>query len=206
MNESIKIFLLLLILLSLNCRQAQVTTGTTFFKTYGILQIPTNGLLKTEPQTINGVYLPFFQLSRSPALLFLDQGKTLAYVVLNDTLEVRAGDFVLVIGAANDGAPSAASFTSERVQVIHASHDLLERAAQDYGAMKEKLVKTAPSSSKLRLPERPDWLMVVDEPRGCAVAFFTAADLMFAAEINLVYDLSTGRLTAAYVDHFFKGE
>ena len=208
MNILIKILLLLLGLLSLNCRKPRVTTGTTFFKAHGILQIPTDGLArqKADLQTFDGVYLPFFELTRSPALLFIDRGKSLACVALRHELEAVAGDFVQVTGTMNDDTHPAASLVPERWQVVHASHPLLELAVQHYEAMKEKLSRTAPPSSKLHLPERPDWLLVVDESRQCAVAFFNAADLMHGVDINLVYDLATARLKAVYVDRFFKGE
>jgi hypothetical protein len=57
----------------------------------------------------------------------------------------------------------------------------------------------------LALPDEPDWLLVLDSANQRLVATLSLADLLYAGQIDLVYDLDQ-TLSAIYADHWFKGE
>lgn len=200
------------------CREnISVVTGTTYFEANHIRRSLANALSTGHKGFFQceGIYLPSFELTNSPALFYLSLENTVSYVPLTKALGNAPGDYVAVDGQVVKKSASAKSGNERFVDVLAVSRpqekwktqQFLDRAPADYLKGKEAIQKAiALPESKLRLPDSPEWLLVADIPRSRVIAFFAAADLMYAAEINLVYDLVSSRLTTVYAHQWFKGE
>lgn len=191
----------------------------TYFQAQKIKRFHTNAVDKISqqsPQHFSGVYWPyFFAIEKFPALQYLDDQNQLCFVLLSDSLDAPLGDYVTVTGARFDTLLSlghsytqkAAMLRVEKFKIEKITHHFLQRAQRDYVAAKDKLQEKArQEDSKLIWPNQPEWQLFVDARRSKVITYFAAADLMFALDVNLVYDLNDEELLDIYVREWFKGE
>jgi hypothetical protein len=93
------------------------------------------------------------------------------------------------------------------VRIVKESHTVLEKAEQDYFILKNELKKNAAQpGSKLVWPDMPEWQLFYDKTRSRFIAYFSTADLMYAADVNMVYDDNHFNLVQVYAREWFKGE
>ena len=125
------------------------------------------------------------------------------------------GDFVRVSGIVTDSVVSLGYSYTKSVNILKVqdysieqdTHKLLNYARIDYQTAKVQLKKqAAPAESKLVWPNEPEWQLFIDEQRSNGVLYFSTADLMYAADINFVYDLKSYNLVQVYAQEWFKGE
>ena len=167
-----------------SCRETvAVITGTTYFEANHIRRIPANALSAGQKGLLQfaGVYLPSFELTNSPVLLFLSPENTMFYVPLNKALQSAPGDYVAVDGEVVEKTGSAKSAAEHSIAVLSVgrsqnkwkTQQFLDRAPTDYLKGKEAIDQAiALPESKLRLPDSPQWLLIADLPHSRAIAFF----------------------------------
>ncbi len=201
-----------------SCRQTPALhPDTTYFEIYHIRAFPQNALSHAleAPLPQTGVFLYYFYaVKEMPALLFLNAQDQIEYVLLSDSLNVNIGDYVRLSGNVipssynlGDRNQTIQMLKASTVELLSPSNLILQNAKNEYLQRRLPLQETTRvANSKLELPEQPEWLMVVDETRSNVIVYFTAADLMYAAEINFVYDRKRGNLTDIYGKQWFKGE
>jgi hypothetical protein len=216
----LKTYLLALLLFAggFSCRETvSFITGTTYFEANHIRRIPANALSAGQKGFLQfeGVYLPSFEITNLPALLLISPENTMFYVPLNKALQSVPGEYVAVEGEVMEKSGAASSGVEYSIAVLSVgrsqnkwkTQQFLNRASVDYLKGKVAIQQAiALPASKLRLPDSPQWLLVADVPHSRVIAFFASADLMYAAEVNLVYDLVSSRLIEVYADQWFKGE
>jgi len=165
-----------------------------------------------EASGVFGTY--FYAVKSYPALLSIDPQNHLTYVLLHDSLNALLGDFITVSGVVVDSSlkvgATARTVKSmlkvQHVSIIKPSHKFLTAAQRDYEKYWAALSGRGPKNSRLVWPASPDWRLLVNDGTQQAVVFFSAADLMYALEVNFVYNMNNEKLDKVYVDERFKGE
>ncbi|MBN1464634.1 hypothetical protein JXA02_02655 [candidate division KSB1 bacterium] len=198
--------------------EPQVHVGTTYLREQRIKLPHVNGLDRVAKGTsmqIRGVYWPHFYAVRPwPAIVRINPSDQLEFVLLTDSLDVPHGDVVHLTGTPVDGVISGGVYEkkitmlhAEQFTIERATHKVLARAHRDYQTLRGQLhARAVQPGSKLAWPDQPDWQLIVDEKRATVVALFGAADLMYAVDVNLVYDLQGQKLQEIYAHEWFKGE
>jgi hypothetical protein len=211
-------FASLLLVAGFSCREdISVFSGTTYFEKKHIRRTPANALFagKKAFYHFEGVYLPFCDLADSPALFFISPENTVCYIPLNKALPQTAGDYVAVDGTVvektislNAGVESSLAVLSvSRSATKWQTHQFINQIQTNFQRAKEAVqMAMALPESQLKLPDSPQWLLVVDASRSRLIAYFIATDRMYSAEVNLVYDLASNQLVEVYADQWFKGE
>lgn len=214
------IFFFLFLSVSISCRHSVVYHNQrTYFETHDINPYPANALATLEihsPMQQTGVFqYHFYAIQPLPALLFLNTERQLEFVLVADSLDAAIGDVVQITGDVGADTLTRGKLYSQpvkrlqasTVQVVHPSNNLFEAARSYYREHRDSLSAwIRVQGSHLELPETPEWQLFVDEPRSHYIVSCSAADLMYAAQLALVYDLTTRRLTDIYGKQWFKGE
>ncbi len=208
----------LLFLLALNgCRDhPQMIFGDTYFHQQKIQRPFTNALDAQTVDAVRGVLgMHFYAVKEYPALLSIDARKHLAFALLKDAPELVPGDFIEASGVIVDtllrvgraARKPVRIFKVARASVISPTHGFLVAAQRDWQTLITQLQERGRrQGSRLVWPQKPQWRLLVDEPASAVVVFFSIADLMYALDVNLVYDLHSGKLLKVYVNEWFKGE
>ncbi len=218
-----KFFLSSVLLLSsflISCvNPPEIHIGRTFFTDHNIGAAHANALDKVSQAALvkmSGVYwFHPFAADKHPAIIRLNAENQLQFVLLSDSLHARPGDFVEIAGAPFDTLlPLRYSYTHkvsmlrmQNFKLKYDTHTVLSKAQADYSAFKNELQRAAKQpGSKLIWPHEPQWQLFVDEKRSKAVAWFSEADLMYALDVNVVYDLQDDQIEHLYAREWFKGE
>ena len=202
------------------CRnRPQIIFGETYFHQQKIQRPFVNGLDNVSSQTVDnirGVYwMHLYAVQKHPALLSIDASSHLSFVLLKDVPDLVPGDFVEVSGVIVDtllkiggsACKAAPILKVARATVVSPTHRYLAAAQRDWRELRTRLEKRGrQQGSKLVWPQRPEWRLLVAEPENIVVVFFSAADLMYALDVNLVYDLHSEKLFKVYMNEWFKGE
>ncbi len=210
---------LLFLFFSLNaCKEPPVYFDQTYFQSHRISLPFTNALDEVNARsatTLSGVYgFYFYAVENVPALFRLNPQNQLQYILLSDSLDVQPGDYVQVAGSPVDSTLVFRSYTTSvsvldvaEVRIIKQSHKVLKKAQQDYLVQKKELKENAKQAgSKLVWPDTPEWQLFYDKERSKFIAYFSTADLMYAADVNMVYDDNHFNLVQVYAREWFKGE
>ncbi len=199
-------------------QQPDVFIGRTYFSTYHVYADFSNALAapdRNDRVEWSGVYTfhPFAQ-KNYPALLTLYDNRV-QFLLLADSLDVQYGDFLHLSGVPQDTIlPLGFSYTTvvsilnvKNIRLEKDTHVVLSCAQQDYLFFQnEWRDKVRASGSKLIWPDYPQWQLFVDKERSNVIAFFGFADLMYAVDVNFVYDFSSYKLKEIYAHEWFKGE
>ncbi|MBN1481997.1 hypothetical protein EH223_06700 [candidate division KSB1 bacterium] len=171
---------------------------------------------RDNQRTVQGVYWPhFYATKKYPAIVYPDLQNQLEFVLLSDSLDVPFGDVVRISGAPFDTVlelgysytRKVTFFRAQHFTIVHDTHTLLPLAQRAYQHYKDELKdQAAQPGSKLNWPEKPEWQLFVDERRSKAIVYFSDADLMYAVDVNLVYDLLHRTLEDIFAHEWFKGE
>lgn len=202
------------------CRHSpQIITHDTFFGAHHINMPPANaldGLAAQSTLDVEGVFWPhFYAVEKQPALLWINSQDRAQFVLLADSLAVPFGDYVRLSGVVTNATmPLSHTYKqrvnvlrSETVEILRDTHTFLSKAQQDYDQSRAMLkIKVAAAGSKLAWPEKPAWQLLVDKKRSTMIVYFSTADLMYAADVNFIYDLQSGTLARVYAGEWFKGE
>ncbi|MBN1561623.1 hypothetical protein JW998_15335 [candidate division KSB1 bacterium] len=199
--------------------EPDIHVGTTYLREQRIKWPHVNALAGTVKQDsiqVRGVYWPHLYAVRThPALLRINASDQLEFTLLADSLDVPYGDIVRLSGVAIDSVVPLGYTYEKKVTMLRADHIRIEqsthglpaKAQKDYQTCRSQLQERARQpGSKLAWPQQPDWQLVLDEKRSKVIAFFGAADLMYAVDVNLVYDLPSQELKEVYAHEWFKGE
>jgi len=213
-------FTLLLLPLLTGCScKLRVFYNTSYCQHHNITKGTTNSLDSIAVHsavTLCGVYCDhFYAVQEYPALLFINAAGQTGYVLLTSSLQAAKGDFVSVAGLVVDSLLQAGVSSKAPVRmlcpggekVLYETHKFLAIVKRDYSRLYDKLrsEKRLPNS-KLEWPDVPDWRLLVDEAAGRVILSFSAADLMYALEVDFVYPLENKKLQTIYVHEWFKGE
>lgn len=199
-------FLFLLSLPALSCRTPRIV-GTTYFAENGIERMPVNLLREEGSLVIRGIYLSAPPLLQQPMIMTLIK-KQIAYAVLDAPLPYESGDYVEVHGETHvnsDVKELRLKTEPNKIKRIAAYAALLKQAQRDYRRLLNA-AETKAADCPQKLPPFPQFLAVLDEEHGSFVAFFSAADLLYSAQIDLVYDVISKNLDRVYINCHFKGE
>lgn len=219
MNHKINNAAFLLLFLYACVEKPTLHFGQIYMQRYKIGLPHANALDMSQSenrQAVKGVYWPhFYATKKYPAIIDLDPQNQLEFVLLSDSLDVPFGDVVRVSGAPFDTVlqlgysytKEVTFFRAQHFTIVHDTHNLLPLAQGAYQHYKDELKeKAAQPGSKLNWPEKPEWQLFADARRSKAVVYFSDADLMYAVDVNLVYDLQSRTLEDIYAREWFKGE
>jgi len=215
--KSVTIFLFLLLFAGCN-NPPRIIIGVTYFNENNIRRSGADRLEALSSQSVveaRGVYESYFYAVKSyPALLSIDPQKELTYILLQDSLEMAPGDFIAVSGGVVDSALKA-GITARKIKsmlkvqhasIIQPTHKFLSAAQRDYEKIYARISSQGPKNSRLIWPASPNWRLLVNERTNEAIVSFSAADLMYAVQVNFVYNMKSEKLFKVYVDEKFKGE
>lgn len=214
------IFVLLLLSYLISCvNPPDIHIGRTFFADHNIDVAQANALdtiAQSAVVEMSGVYWFFpFAADTFPAVIRLNARDQLLFALLSDSLHIRPGDYIDITGVPFDTLlPLGFSYTQEvsmlRMQnfkLKYNTHTVLSKAQADYSAFKNELQRMAKQpGSKLIWPDEPQWQLFIDEKRSKVIAWFSEADLMYALDVNVVYDLQDYEIEDIYAREWFKGE
>ena len=158
----------------------------------------------------DSVFIPF------PVVRFFDQEAGLHYAPLLTELSVEDGDLVEVKGRVvqmkipvkgSDWTQVEDVLAPEEVSLLSTSSELKKTAQREYLAIRDELQKKiTPKGSRLVLPTHPRWFVVWSETDGSFIVSTRCSDLMYQAEIDLVFDGPSNTLVEVYAVEWFKGE
>jgi len=202
------------------CREPKVVTGRSYFSAFPdgerrhtVLDSYGEG----DTLSASGVY-DFTPIAAGvfPVLLSLNPRRGAGQVHLGDTLDVERGAWLEVTGVTatrkvSTGVRGAAiELKVLRVLDWQIRRDIspcIQRAQREYRERRDRIQQAIDlEGSKLQLPARPEWSVLVNESEGEVVVGFRAADLMYAAAVDLVLDLERCELENLYAGQWFKGE
>ena len=219
MCRKLYLFLVLISAVMIFCQVPTIFSEQTYFDKHQIDVYPQNSLANLSAETQlsqKGVFqYHFYAIKDMPALLFLNEKNQLYYLLLSDSISAKIGDYVRVSGSLQPRQLSRGTLYSHEaktlnvstVELLAPSNLILQDAKLEYSKRQKQLQeKIAVEGSKLKLPEQPEWVLVLDESRSNMIVYFTTADLMYAAEIDFVYNVKDGKLFEIYGKQWFKGE
>ncbi|MDZ7314919.1 MAG: hypothetical protein ONB24_02225 [candidate division KSB1 bacterium] len=156
---------------------------------------------------IKGIYLSAPPLFQQPLIMTLIK-KQIGYALLDAPLPYESGDYLEIHGETRvnlDLKELRLQTELKNVRRIASYAALFNHAQRDYCFFLDAAeAKVADCPQKL--PPFPQFLAVLDEKENAFVAFFSAADLLYSAQIDLVYDVTARKLNRIYIDCHFKGE
>lgn len=214
-------FILLFIFLSFHScvKPPHIYIGQTYFQDHNIHFSYTTALAAEAVGTsvkLSGVYgYHQFAVKKYPALVCLNDHNQLQFIMLSDSIAAHPGDFIRLSGMISDtllslGYSFTQSFPIIKVQEFNLAKDthlILAKAQADYSSFKDELERQSKlPESKLIWPKNPEWQLFVDEKRSMVIAYFSHADLMYALDVNIVYDLQRYDVEQIYAREWFKGE
>ncbi|RPH98739.1 MAG: hypothetical protein EHM72_12580 [Calditrichaeota bacterium] len=210
--------LLIILLYGLSCSGSiWFITDNSYWREHSIRSRPVNVLTNRNEVNflqVEGLYHPMVTAIKMPALFYVNEVKQLAYLPLSAELDCEYGDWIKATGRTDSRPISSAYgqqvetriFKVESFKLIQSSHDFLPKIQADYHRQRRKIERAVrQDGSKLLLPDKPDWLMVLDAANQRIVATLSVADLLYAGQVDFVYDFDQN-LSAIYADHWFKGE
>ncbi|MDZ7369910.1 MAG: hypothetical protein ONB12_01920 [candidate division KSB1 bacterium] len=156
---------------------------------------------------IRGIYLAAPPLFQQPMIMTLIE-KQIAYALLDGPLPYESGDYVEVHGETrvnSDLKELRLKTEPNKIKRIADYAALFKQAQGDYRRLLYAAETTAADCPQ-KLPPFPQFLAFLDEEHGSFVAFFSAADLLYSAQIDLVYDVLSKKLDRVYINCHFKGE
>ena len=199
----------------------QIILGETHFTTHagtGERQHSLiEGLLTQTQFTVNGVYWQK-QIGKHqlPAILHFNQTHGIGYVVLAESLSVEKGSWIRVEGMIStrslDFGVAGASVAFkvlevDGVEIMGSTKPFVALAQQEYEEIRESIeTSITPAESKLALPKHPDWMALIDKELGHVIVSMRINDLMYAGEVDFVFDLKKSKLLSVYANEWFKGE
>ena len=204
------------------CRRPyQIVFGETYFSTHvgdGNRQHSlTEGKASQSQFVVSGVYWQKrFGKHKLPVIMRCDKVAGIGYAVLAQSLAVEKGTWLRVQGTISTRSLSfGVAGTSMPISVLEVegmeklgdTNPFMAIAQQEYDAIRERLqASITPAGSKLRLPSHPHWLALVDEEFGQVIVSMRINDLMYAAEVDFVFDIRKSKLLSVYAKEWFKGE
>lgn len=203
--------LILLVVSCISPSKYNLFTGRTFFSTRGLKRAFTHKPLeKLEVGThyqIRGIYA-------NQGVAFYDKG--LWCVPLVRGLKIKEGTLIEVRGEIT--RCEVTYKTLERTQIYNClnpisyrivfdTEKLKAKAQEEYCKIKESLQsKITPRYSQLELPSYPNWEVIWCRESGDFVIRARTSDLMYAAEVDFVFDGERKQLKEVYANQWFKGE
>ena len=153
--------------------------------------------------------------ARMPVLTELtDDG--VGYVYLDDLpdvdrgvrLEVRGtrGTTHIAFGVSN-AEMTVPVLSVSRYRVIADMEPFYALAQREYNKIRDEFqARLSDSEIKLKLPETPEWRLLVRESAGDVIARMVVSDLMYVAEVDIILDEDAKRVRGVYTYHWFRGE
>ena len=216
----ILLYSLFILPLLIGCKNdPDIIFGDTYFHQNKIQKSSSNWLDGYSSQTalsIQGVYWQHFYAVHSyPAILTIHSDNHLTYTLLSAPLDIPHGDLIYIAGFVQDSLIKVGAtaqkpihmLEANKVQIIQPSHAFISAAQKDYSMLYTRLTQeNRLAESKLNFPQFPNWQLLVDEQREKAVLYFSAADLMYALDVNFVYNQKNEELEQVFINEWFKGE